>query len=145
MGMYTGLRVKAKIKEEFVKELRKVIVEGESGRFSEPWKNLDFAKFPFVKRFSEMGRSGMIPYGAICYMPDSWEYENNFENGVWTFCCSLKNYNSEIEVFLNEVLVNIAEWAHVEQLYEEETVSALFNLHDGVLHTVRKSEWSHDE
>ena len=141
MGMYTGLRVKAKIKEEFVKELRKVIVEGESDRFSEPWKNLDFAKFPFVKRFSEMGRSSMIPYGAICYMPDSWEYENNFENDVWTFCCSLKNYNSEIEVFLKEVLVNIAEYADAECLYEEELVSALFKVEDGTLIVVRESEW----
>ena len=145
MGMYTGLRVKAKIKEVFLQELEGVLSARDSETWKEPWSVVDFVKFPFVEKFSKMGRSSMIPYGAICYMPGHWEHVNTFEGGVWTFCCSLKNYNNEIEFFLNDVLVNIAEWAHVEKLYEEETVSALFNIHDGVLHTVRESEWSFDE
>ena len=145
MGMYTGLRVKAKIKEDFLQQLENVLSAWDTGSWEGPWAVVDFVKFPFVENFSKMGRSSMIPYGAVCYMPDDWEYVNTFEDGVWTFCCSLKNYNSEIEIFLNDVLVNIAEWAHVEKLYEEEIVSALFNIHGGVLHTVRESEWSLDE
>lgn len=145
MGMYTGLRVKAKIKEEFLQQLEAVLSTGEGENWKEPWSVVDFVKFPFVEKFSKMGRSSMIPRGAVCYMPEDWENVNTFEGGVWSFCCSLKNYNDEIEVFLNEVLVNISEWAHIERLYEEETVSALFNIHDGVLHTVRESEWSLDE
>lgn len=62
-----------------------------------------------------------------------------FENGVWKFCCSLKNYEREIEIFLKEVLVEICEWAKIERLYEEESVSALIEISQGKLQVVRES------
>lgn len=143
MGMYTGLRVKAKIKQEFIPELEAVFRTRDTGKWDAPWSEVDFSKFPFVEKFSKLGRSSMIPWGAMTYMPSDWEHTNVLENGVWVFCCSLKNYEDEIEIFLNEVLVNIAEWADIERLYEEESVSALLSVENGVLRTVRESKWDY--
>lgn len=141
MGMYTGLKVTAKIKQEFVEELRKVL----SSDIDYAWKNVDLERFPFVEKYANLYRSDFIPFGAVCYMPSDWDKENSFENGVWKFCCSLKNYDGEIEIFLKEVLVEICEWAKIERLYEEETVSALLEIEQGNLRVVRESVWEFDE
>ena len=135
MGMYTGLKVTAKIKQEFVEELSKVL----SSRLGHAWKSVDSERFPFVEKYANLSRSDFIPFGAICYMPSDWDKENSFENGVWKFCCSLKNYDGEIEIFLKEVLVEICELAKIERLYEEESVSALLEIDQGDLVVVRES------
>ena len=56
MGMYTGLRVKAKIKEEFLQQLEAVLSAGEGENWKEPWSVVDFVKFPFVEKFSKNGQ-----------------------------------------------------------------------------------------
>lgn len=137
MGMYTGLKVTAKIKQEFIEELRKVL----SSDIDYVWKNVDLERFPFVEKFANLYRSDCIPFGAVSYMPSEWENENTLEEGVWEFCCSLKNYEGEIEIFLKEVLVEICEWAKIERLYEEESVSALLEIEQGNLRVVRESVW----
>ena len=135
MGMYTGLKVTAKIKKEFVEELNKVL----SSDMDYVWKSVDSKRFPFVEKYANLSRSRDIPFGNVCYMPDDWENKNSFENGVWKFCCALKNYEGEIEIFLKEVLVEICEWAKIEKLYEEESVSAILDVQEGSLRVVRES------
>ena len=141
MGMYPGLKVTAKIKQEFVEELSNVL----SSDADYVWKTVDLERFRFVEKYANLSRSNFIPFGAVCYMPSDWDNKNSFENGVWKFCCSLKNYDGEIEIFLKEVLVEICEWAKIERLYEEESVSALLEIEQGNLRVVRESVWEFDE
>lgn len=138
MGMYTGLRVKVYVKEEY----REMIEEINNGA---KWS--EFAEqFPFSASYSEQSRAESIPRGSLSYMPDEWE-EGDFPNGVptdgfdryvdmetgyWTFQCSLKNYEGEIEQFLKEVLPNIIEKSeHIEVHYEEWDFGVLYKYKNG--------------
>ncbi|KZE65034.1 hypothetical protein AV545_03690 [Paenibacillus jamilae] len=145
MGMYTGLRCKVYIKEEYREELQRLHEEGYE------WGTSDF---DFMRRFGRFGRASFIPCGSLSYMPDEWEdipkkddgsldYWNgkatdgfergfSFETGYWTFQCSLKNYESEIEAFFEEVLPRIADSIeHLEYYYEEWSNSIFYELKDG--------------
>lgn len=146
MGMYTGLRVKVMIKEEY----RPMIQE-----INEGYEWMDFTdQFPFLKEFAFLGRAGFIPGGVLSYMPDSWEkgnfpnqtptdgFENNFDmgTGFWTFQCSLKNYENEIQQFLESVLsVIISESEHIEVLYEEWEESILYEFVEGKIQNSGKT------
>lgn len=138
MGMYTGLRVKVTVKEEY-----RLMIQDINDEAS--WSDY-VVDFPFIKDYAEQARAEFIPRGMLSYMPDCWE-EGTFPNqvatdgfdrdidlqtGKWTFQCSLKNYNSEIEQFLNEVLPNIiSEAEHIEYFYEDYKVSRMFDFADG--------------
>ncbi len=138
MGMYTGLRVKVTVKEDY-RQMIQAINEGAE------WN--DFAEqFPFLTAYAKQVRAESIPRGSLCYMPSSWEtgeYPNqvatdgferyiNTETGYWTFQCSLKNYEGEIDQFLKEVLPNIiSEAEHIEYLYEECDESTMYDYLDG--------------
>lgn len=150
--MYTGLRIKATVKEEF----RQMIEEINNGA---DWS--EFAEqFPFLSAYAKQGRAEFIPCGSLSYMPDEWEYKprkadgsydrenaaatDGFERsidrktGYWTFQCSLKNYNQEIEQFLEEVLPNIIESAeHIEYLYEEWDKSVMYKYSNGNIVAVK--------
>lgn len=144
MGMYTGLRIKATVKQEY-REMIKEIHEGAD------WS--DFVKqFPFLTEYAKQDRAEFIPRGVVCYMPDSWEmgeYPNevatdgfersiDMETGYWTFQCSLKNYNNEIEQFFKEVLPNLTESAeHIEYLYEEWNESVMYKYLNGEIIQIR--------
>lgn len=134
MGMYTGLRVKAYIKPEFA-EMVSAIVNRDA-----EWKDFDY---PFLEEFKVFSRARFIPFGAMSYMPEDWYNDNGFdiEQGVWNFACSLKNYEGEIDKFLEDVLPNIAITATAERLYEEEAVSALYEISEGVIVETRESVW----
>lgn len=137
MGMYTGLRIKAIIKEEF----RQMISEINNGA---DWG--DYVKqFPFLKDYSEQSRAEFIPRGGLSYMPDEWEsgtfpnytdtdgFERNIDTntGHWTFQCSVSTGNV-IKQFFEEVLPKITESAeHIEYYYEEWSRSTFYELVDG--------------
>ena len=140
MGMYTGLRCKVKVKNKF----REDIEQRMSGR---EWRWCDNENIYY---FGSVSRSEFIPFGALSCMPDEWEYELNqdgfityhatdgFENkfnketGYWSFQCSLKNYDSTIEIFIKYVLNEIVEEVyHLEKYYEEWNTSELYELKDG--------------
>jgi len=145
MGMYTGLRCKMIVKEEYREELQRLHSEGYE------WESSDI---DFMRGFGRLGRASFIPCGSLSYMPDEWEdvpldkngnkdywkatatdgFERQFnaETGYWSFQCSLKNYENEIEAFFEEVLPEIAESIeHLEYYYEEWTDSILYELRDG--------------
>lgn len=139
MGMYTGLRCKVIIKPEYreeMKYLHEIDYEWEDS-------NLDF-----MKEYAEGdGRATFIPRGSLSYMPDAWEedprslfspatdgFDRKFdpETGLWTFQCSLKNYDDTIENFLDNVLSRITEEViHLEYYYEEWSRSRMLFLDDG--------------
>lgn len=137
MGMYTGLRVNVTVKDEYRKMIRAI-------NGGEEW--LQFScEYPFLADYATLGRSDFIPHGMLSYMPYSWETEDyratdGFETGInmitgkWTFQCSLKNYENEIEKFLDEVLPNIITSSeHIEYFYEEWDSGRLYELVDGKL------------
>ena len=151
MGMYTGLRFKAIIKEEY----REAINELMERDTMESWLDTTegYPEMEFAKEYAEMSRSDFIPFGSLAYMPDEWEElideskgkqwnnykaakgwerEFNIDTGYWQFQCSLKNYGSEIEKFLKDVASVIVKKAiHVEVHYEEDRYGRLHELVDG--------------
>ena len=144
MGMYTGLRVVAKIKPEY-RGLVDSVVEYSSTHGCAPlgcWLDV-VDQYPFTQQFAEMDRSSFIPYGSLNYMPYEWEKTNEWDNITWSFCCSLKNYEGEIETFIDTILVVIAEYAEVEYLYEEMTTPHKYVVEGGELIQIQtgKYEW----
>lgn len=142
MGMYTGVRAKIIIKPEFREEFSFLDKEAEY-EWSE--SNLDF-----LKEYGQVSRATFIPRGGLSYMPDEWELVElrdlgnvsvasdgfdryfNKKNGIWTFQCSLKNYEDTIETFFENVLPKITESIiHLEKYYEEWDSSILYELKDG--------------
>lgn len=126
MGVYTGLRVKVTVKEEFRQMIKEINEGADWGEFVE--------QFPFLSDYAEQERAKFIPSGASRYMPDSWETDGlerniNIETGYWTFQCSLKNYNQEIQQFFKEVLPKIIDSAdHIEYLNEEWDKSIMYTF-----------------
>lgn len=138
MGMYTGLRFKGTVKEEFRNEFEDIALNGD-------WKESNNEVF---RRFGNVSRASFIPCGALAYMPDKWETEpfdkyyngtptDGFsrtydkETGRWTFQCSLKNYDCTIEEFFKIVPYFIEEIEHAEVYYEEWSHSVRLELIEG--------------
>ena len=115
MGMYTGLRFRAELKP-LVADAMRLASEGEDF-----WETLSRI-IPISDRWLSVGRRSFIPFGAVNSMPDDWsltEPSYPVEN-TWIVCCSLKNYEGEIECFLREALPYfISEPCRVEYRYEE--------------------------
>ena len=138
MGMYTGIRFKGIVKEEFRSEFEDIALNGN-------WEESNNEVF---KKFGSVPRASFIPCGALAYMPDEWEEEpfNEYGDGTptdgfnrtydkqtgrWTFQCSLKNYNRIIESFFEMVPYFIEEVEHAEVFYEEWSHSKKLDLVDG--------------
>lgn len=146
MGMYTGLRFKAIIKKEYREDI-KIVMES---RYWEDCKHKELIEFNEV-----IGGCDSIPFGELCYMPDQWKVETgkvdkygyeeyadtdgfeayfNEHTGLWCFQCSLKNYESEIEYFLENVATLIVEKSiHIEKIYEQWESSIMYEIKDGKL------------
>lgn len=139
MGMYTGLRCKIKVKEEFIsalKELKELDYE---------WSKHSMLEF---KEFGKLDRATSIPCGALSYMPHCWkklreeavdeydtedvdEFKRNFDekSRIWTFQCSSTNYSNEIEHFIKDIIPLITEdIIHLEEFYEEWETSIIYKM-----------------
>jgi hypothetical protein len=125
MGHYTGLRVKAKIKPEYdvlIRALHWCEPISEQSR----WERATLISDCYFPDWIKFGRCDFIPFGGMCYMPDdfseSGEQESFYDvdSGIWEFACSLKNYQHEIQYFVENVLKVISEEIfYCESLYEE--------------------------
>lgn len=158
MGMYTGLRFKGIVKEEFRNKFADIALNG----------NWEESSDKVFQEFSRVPRAGFIPCGALAYMPAAWETEpydrygegvptDGFdrtydkETGRWTFQCSLKNYCDTIEAFFEIVPYFIEEVEHAEVFYEEWSHSIKLDFVDGEMYLIndkfieynKHSEWSY--
>ena len=117
MGMYTGLRFKAKLKPLVADSFTMLYGIREGSSF---WDNLSRI-IPISDKWLSVGRKDFIPFGALSCMPSDWdETPTGIDGETWKVCCSLKNYEGEIRVFLSEVLPYlISEPCRTEVLYEE--------------------------
>ena len=136
MGMYTGLRFKGYVKPEFREDFEEIAIKGE-------WENSKDKKF---KEISKLPRASFIPCGILAYMPIEWEEDKTFDrkydkkSGYWCFQCSLKNYDDEIDNFINMIPYFIESTIHIEELYEEWEDSIFYTLKDGKITRIKK-EW----
>ncbi len=119
MGMYTGLRFKAKLKPFVADTLSKFYNDEDCQDF---WGAVS-GIIPISSDWLNTSRKNFIPFGAIAYLPDDWDEESSAAGlrGVeWHVCCSLKNYEGEIELFIRKVLPYLIEdMCRVEYRYEE--------------------------
>ena len=145
MGMYTGLRFKAAIKEEYREAIKLFLEEGLEW---EDMKNYypDLIPLTLMAGYS---RADFIPYGTMQLLeweeknehakigystPYEWLMKYDEKTGIWVFQCSLKNYDSTIKHFLENVASQIIEQAiHIETLYEEDRYGTFFKLENGEL------------
>jgi len=124
MGMYTGVRARVKIKPEHRDAIKKLHDYGD-------WT---VVSCPGVIDWIMHGRCGFIPFGVLAYMPEDFgdpfepsrdkcgpkEGGSEFDGEWWTFSCSLKNYEGEIEFFMENVMCHLVqEVDYCESLYEE--------------------------
>ena len=116
MGVYTGLRGKVILKDEFVESIQTL-----NSREIE-WDGIE--GLPDI--YLDDSRTSFIPFGVVCYMPADWDNYNTLEGNVWEFCCSLKNYTNTIEKFVSYVLPVIALSWDLESLYEENEQPEIF-------------------
>lgn len=150
MGTYTGIRFKGYIKPRFRKDFEKIALEGK-------W---DESSDQLFRLFGRFHRASFIPLGALCYMPKEWETElkpsqtisfegylyekhhaatDGFERsydpktGYWSFQCSLKNYQNEIEAWFKILPYFVEEIVHLEYYYEESSYSQLYTIKDDSL------------
>jgi hypothetical protein len=149
MGMYTGIRFKGYVKPQFREDFEGIALSGD-------WNESNDEVF---RTFGQIGRSGFIPCGGLSYMPDEWEvYDEslkgsydyyrlakatdgfertwNKDTGYWTFQCSLKNYEDEIEEWFKIVPYFIDKIEHLEYFYEEWTYSQQYDLVDGKIELI---------
>lgn len=117
MGMYTGVRFQAKLKPIVAGAIKLCY---DSKVLDQFWDTLSKI-IPIDDDWLKTGRKHFIPFGALSYMPDHWDKSPTGLSGEdWNVCCSLKNYEGEIDTFLSKVLPYlISEPCEVEYLYEE--------------------------
>ena len=126
MGMYTGLRFKGVVKEQFREGFEEIALDGAWGDSADER----------LRGFANDCRASFIPCGALSYMPwydDDEEFARTYDTktGVWTFQCSLKNYNDTIEAFLDLVPYFIENVEFCEVLYESWAWSVSYELVEG--------------
>ena len=117
MGMYTGLRFEATLKPIVADSIRLLYRERGSDGF---WEGLSRI-IPVSNSWLMTDRRNFIPFGALSGMPSDWDEIPTGINGLtWSVCCSLKNYEEEIGLFLRDVLPYlISEPCRAEYRYEE--------------------------
>ena len=122
MGDYTGLRFRVKLTDQAhmaIKMAEQVYFTGEN---PVPfWEIVRSQGIKIPKNFIARSRSGFIPFGSVCYMPESWgdtRYDIEPATHRWNVVCSAKD-KSMMELFCEEVLpLLIAEPCTAEVLYE---------------------------
>jgi hypothetical protein len=109
MGMYTDLNARLLIKEEFwpvINMLRDPATDN-------GWDDVAaaFPQYPFLAEWASVGSCDAIPYSCSSqqWRTDDTTWNHTFKSGVWTFQCSLKNYEGEIEFFVATVLAHIVD------------------------------------
>lgn len=137
MGMYTGLRGKIELKPQVAALMTEwyddEIVTDEVAKHFD-WNVWEYVASHLedvaIKHWADMPRSSFIPNGMVCYMPDDWDECRDISGNTLTVCCSLKNYNGEIAMFIEQVLPVIADAWELEERYEEDSEST-FHYNEG--------------
>lgn len=150
MGMYTAFRFNAKIKEEYAEAINYLM----ENKGHKKWSDVadEFFEYNVFEYFSTYSRANFIPFSDPDGSPDSWkndeEYKDSFdkETRLWKFQCSLKNYDSTIEFFLDVVARRIVEVVYyVETFYEESEKGSRYDLVNGEFEIVDSVGYTEEE
>lgn len=126
MGMYKGLKFEGIINKKYREDIETTLSQGD-------WSK---CKNPIFKNFNEIDKSFMVPFGAVCYMPDSWEYTEksfNKDTGLLSFQCSLKkNCNDVIKYFIEKIIPVVCDQLiYCEDFLEQSEVSNVYKFENG--------------
>jgi hypothetical protein len=109
MGMYTDLNARLLLKREFwpvIDMLRDLTTDN-------GWEDVAaaFPQYPFLAEWASVRSCDAIPYSRSSQQrrTDDTTWNHTFKDGVWTFQCSLKNCEGEIEYFAQTVLAHIVD------------------------------------
>lgn len=124
MGMYTGVKFVAEL-STFGEQV--VALVENPGEARSGWELASevyhMPRHAFLREWAAVRRCEFIPHGVLAYMPDGWAEvaeRKGLHGRTWYVCCSLKNYEGEVETFLRTVLPKlIAVPCVVDVLYEE--------------------------
>jgi hypothetical protein len=109
MGFYTAIKGIAKLTPLGVS-----IVQMMNASHETRWKEVSDAlpQYEFLRSWAAFGRCDFIPYGTQCvsHAPNSM---SQLSGDTWSFSCSLKNYDCEVEHFVSKVLPMMARYAEV--------------------------------
>lgn len=145
MGDYTGLRFKGIVKKEFRNKFEDIAING-------AWKK---SPDKILKEFGVVFNPS-IPNGYSSYMPDEWKdqifrkikigiptdgFDKTYDKGtgLWTFQCSLKNYNYSIQEFFKILPHFIESVEHLEYYFEGSKYSEKYDLIDNEIVLVNGS------
>lgn len=129
MGMYTGLKVKAVLKNKFVSPMKKVI---ENGKFSFLESSMTESELNILKEYTQVERHNhvmsLVGQGTFNNYKnlnqENWDLEGDgpsrVEGNVLLIHGSLKNYDSVIDRFIQDILPIICEKiVYAQSWYEE--------------------------
>ena len=127
--MYTCLRFVGEVKEEYIDEIE-MLFNANNGKETE-WKGWEHFAYshPFAEPFSKLWRADFIPFGAMTYYNrdkftsvgdiDTLTFSNVIEERTWVFQCDLKDYDGEIDMFLETIAKEICDRFIATIWYEE--------------------------
>jgi hypothetical protein len=126
MGMYTGLRGDVEFKQSVAEVIKEYFDSDVIWKEYDLWEWVVKQTYLYLNDFEKDPRSDYIPKGVVCYMPDDWGDGDYFWTGnILNFTCSLKNYSSTIQNFI-DILPTIAVSWDLEMLYEEYSTPTVF-------------------
>jgi hypothetical protein len=111
--MYTGLRGTITFTDAALPVVKLVATSDISWR-----KAAEACGYSNSYAFMDSPKAEFIPRGGAAYLADWDEHYVQLEGNTLRFCCSLKNYYNEIELFL-EMLQDMAESYDLQSQYEE--------------------------
>ena len=135
--MYTGLRAKVIIKEEYSKYLEELV----DNKYDYAVNSLEL-----FRNYSKVPRSFLIPTSSDSVEIDFDKWEEvcdpsyNRETREWEFVCALKNDEQTIQYFFKDVLsIIVEEIIYLETWYEEDLESKKYTLGDIKNMIIKKS------
>lgn len=158
MGMYTGIRFKGYVKKEFREDFEHIALAGEWDKSHDPIFNLfgKLSRSSFIpcgclsympdcwekdyinekgEKEPEFDSDKNKPLEQVKYFKkiptDGFDRTWNKNTGYWTFQCSLKNYELEIETWICLLPYFIESIEHLEYYYEENSYSQQYDFVDG--------------
>ena len=131
--MYTTFICSCRVKKEY----REILGELFDENSDKEWADF-IEQMPFIENFAKLPRAGFIPLGMMtAYNWDKFAEEsfNHFNKmvGSWNFCCDLKNYDSEIETFIYEVLPHLCSIVYFCAYWYEESCYPTIVFTDDVM------------
>ena len=148
MGMYTAFAFAIKVKPEYRHIVADMLKVFEWSNEQELKQARSYDVYPFTKEYCSMYRATFIPYGSMEMGIPNKTYldgipikhnrnDYNEETGQWEVGCSLKNYNEEIQFYLEKILPVITEKCYyIYDCYEEYDICNEYTIEEGELQQV---------